>query len=291
MCTVKLVQLRILVVGTGAGAVGSANHHHQHLHVNLDELNKSQRALFDVISTCLDSLLATCVPNMRELQYVQYVQDEREHALLLLATHLTPPSTFDTTASSAPATAAAAAASQPTSGGHVLSFGSLLWLVDYSLKLLHKHDVAVSAAATTSTTTTTTTSTHHSPKKNVSIAVPPASSLTIDTTESASSSQTTAQLPFRSLVVCVLEKTLHLLLTQLVVCDKQPPASSHMSPRDRKIFKRDLNAEIVSHTFFSEFPLKLNLIVCFFCTSVIELDRTRSCTASTGRSSEPRRNL
>ena len=47
----------------------------------------------------------------------------------------------------------------------------------------------------------------------------------------------------RTLVTTVLEKLLNLLLTQIILCDK---LMQH-SDRDRKLFKRELSTEIVSH--------------------------------------------
>ena len=60
----------------------------------------------------------------------------------------------------------------------------------------------------------------------------------------------------RSLIVCVLEKSLNFLLTQIVLCERQ----GTILPRDRKMLKRELNSEIV---FFFQVSFIKILIILF----------------------------
>jgi hypothetical protein len=80
---------------------------------NIEELVTSQNLLFSITSLCLDSLL-NYIPNFGESNYMARLDEYK----LLLAIQLSPPSSFDLHSS--------------------LSFGSILWLIDYILKILHR---------------------------------------------------------------------------------------------------------------------------------------------------------
>jgi hypothetical protein len=78
-----------------------------------DEILNSQTLLFAIISYCLDSL-ANFMPNFADGSYMTRLDEYR----LLLAFQLTPPSSFDLQSP--------------------LSFGGILWLIDYILKLVYR---------------------------------------------------------------------------------------------------------------------------------------------------------
>lgn len=80
---------------------------------NMEELITTQNLLFTIISLCLDSLL-NYIPNFGEASYMSKIDEYS----LLISLQLSAPSSFDQ--------------------HNILSFGSILWLIDYILKLLHR---------------------------------------------------------------------------------------------------------------------------------------------------------
>jgi hypothetical protein len=78
-----------------------------------DEILTSQTLLFSILSYCLDSL-ANFMPNFADGSYMTKLDEYR----LLIAFQLTPPSSFDLQSP--------------------LSFGGILWLIDYILKIVHR---------------------------------------------------------------------------------------------------------------------------------------------------------
>lgn len=89
--------------------------------INSEELVRLKNLLFSIISLSLDSL-SNFIPNFADPNYLGKIDEYK----LLLAFQLTPPSSFD---SNSP-----------------LSFGSILWLIDYILKVLHRYDQTTSLA-------------------------------------------------------------------------------------------------------------------------------------------------
>jgi hypothetical protein len=81
--------------------------------LQIEELVGTQNLLFSIVSLCLDSLL-NHIPNFGQVNYLAKLDEYR----LLLAFQLSPPSSFDLHSP--------------------LSFGSILWLIDYILKILHR---------------------------------------------------------------------------------------------------------------------------------------------------------
>jgi hypothetical protein len=77
-----------------------------------DDLVIAQNLLLHLICNCLNTL-RNYIPNLSDLKYDSHLNEYK----LLLTIHFTPPS-FD---SQSP-----------------LSFGCILWLIDYCLKILHK---------------------------------------------------------------------------------------------------------------------------------------------------------
>ena len=91
--------------------------------ISPEDLVNIQNLLFSIISLNL-SALSNFAPNFADPNYLIKLDEYR----LLLAFQLSPPSSFD---SYSP-----------------LSFGSILWLIDYNLKILHKYDLNPSGANT-----------------------------------------------------------------------------------------------------------------------------------------------
>lgn len=84
--------------------------------LSLDDLVNIQNILFTIISINLDGLF-NFSPNFADQNFSLKFDEYK----ILLTSQISPPSAFD--------------AHTP------LSFGSVLWLIDYLLKLLHKHDI------------------------------------------------------------------------------------------------------------------------------------------------------
>jgi hypothetical protein len=209
LCILKLNQIKVLIQKMTHQSQQSIPQN------DLSDLNSSQNVIFSIMSLCLDSLL-NFIPNFADPNYLLTIDEYK----LLLDTHLTMPSSFDLQTS--------------------LSFGSILWLIEYCLKLLQKHDTANPTSATTAASSiksSTTPSKLNESLTNELIGSPSKRNVTILVNDELDNSK----LPFRSLYICVLEKVLNFLLTQIILCDRQ----LQFSLRDRKIFKRDLGAEIV----------------------------------------------
>lgn len=83
------------------------------IRATLDELISSQSLLISIVSLCMNALL-NYIPNFAESSYPTHLDEFRP----ILALQLSQPSSFDTRAP--------------------LSFGSILWFIEYSLKLLHR---------------------------------------------------------------------------------------------------------------------------------------------------------
>ena len=81
--------------------------------VSTEDLVACQNLLFSLMSVCLDSLF-NYMPNFADTNYLSSIDEYK----LLLAFQLAPPSSFDMQSP--------------------LSFGSILWIIDYILKLLHR---------------------------------------------------------------------------------------------------------------------------------------------------------
>lgn len=121
LCIMKLSHVRIVSM--------KQMHHHSTVgwqqnsltKLNSDDLVNIQNMLFTIISINLDGLF-NFSPSFAD-QNFSLKMDEYK---ILLTSQITPPSAFD--------------AHTP------LSFGSILWLVDYLLKLLHKHDISGSTS-------------------------------------------------------------------------------------------------------------------------------------------------
>jgi hypothetical protein len=85
----------------------------QHQHQNYEDLITAQNLFFNIISICLDSLF-NYAPNLADHNYLSYLDEYQ----LLVHVNFTAPSSFDLNAH--------------------LSFGSLLWMIDFCLKILQK---------------------------------------------------------------------------------------------------------------------------------------------------------
>lgn len=83
------------------------------IRATLDELVSSQSLLISIVSLCMNALL-NYIPNFAESNYPTHLDEFRP----ILALQLSQPSSFDTRVP--------------------LSFGSILWFIEYSLKLLHR---------------------------------------------------------------------------------------------------------------------------------------------------------
>ena len=82
-----------------------------------EEILTSQTLLFSIISYCLDSLMNFTL-NFADSNYISKLDEYK----LILAFQLTPPSTFDVQSQ--------------------LSFGGILWLIDYILKIVYRVNCA-----------------------------------------------------------------------------------------------------------------------------------------------------
>lgn len=210
LCILKLNQIKLLIHKMAYQSQQSMPQN------DLNDLNSSQNLIFSIMSLCLDSLI-NFMPNFADPNYLITIDEYK----LLLDTHLSMPSSFDLQTS--------------------LSFGSILWLIEYCLKLLQKHEsVNVSSTVASSASTLKSTTTPNKLNESLTnelIGSPSKRNVTILANDESDGNKS-----FRSLYVCVLEKVLNFLLTQIILCDRQ----TQFSIRDRKIFKRDLGAEIVS---------------------------------------------
>ena len=222
LCITKVSHIKVLI--TKSLQQQHSNKTHK---LNQDELISCQNQLFTIISLCLDSLF-NYIPNFAHSAHLISFDEFN----LLLAVNLNPPSSFDV-----------------NSMQHVnLSFGSILCLIDYCFKILHKHDLISSVSSSgvsSSILNKTNIENVLSPKKNVSINV---SSMTGSTgTQNATGTgsindELDTKLPLKALTLTVLEKVLNFLLTQIVLCEKK----FQFTNRDKMIFKRELSSEIVS---------------------------------------------
>jgi hypothetical protein len=97
--------------------------------LNTDEILSAQNFLFSIISYTLDAL-QNYMPNFADSNYLNKLDEYR----LLLALHLTQPSSFDLQAQ--------------------LAFGSVLWLVDQLLKMVHKHDSSLHVTQSSASSST-----------------------------------------------------------------------------------------------------------------------------------------
>jgi len=215
LCITKVSHLKALLAKSHHGQ----QKQNQAQKYNADELISSQNKLFSIISYCLDSLFNYIPDFAHSIHLIRF--DEYN---LLLAVNLNPPSSFDIN-------------SLQNSN---LTFGSLLFLIDYCFKILHKHDL-ISSGAPSSISSKINPENVLSPKKNVSINTStvgtPGGNLTTDELN------LDTKLPSKSLTLTLLEKILNLLLTQIVLCDKK----FQFTNRDKMIFKRELSSEIVSY--------------------------------------------
>lgn len=165
----------------------------------------SQNLIFTIMSISLDAL-SSYTPNLGDSNCaVQF--DEYK---LLLSAQLAQPSSFDTFSS--------------------FSFGSIMWIIDYCLKIAQKNEVGVTGVTRQQTPkksldlnpVTETTS----PKKNVV----------------SEESAIETKFATKQIIIGVLERCLNFLLTQTVLFERQ----TQYSARDKKIFKRELSSEIES---------------------------------------------
>lgn len=221
LCITKVSHLKSLIAKSHHGQ----QKQNQNQKLNADDLISCQNKLFSIISYCLDSLF-NYMPNFsHSIHLISF--DEYN---LLLAVNLNPPSSFDVN-------------SMQNSN---LTFGSLLFLIDYCFKILHKHDL-ISSGVGLGNLSKTNLENVLSPKKSVSINVG-----TVGTpggNQAGEDLNADTKLPSKSLTLTLLEKNLNLLLTQIVLCEKK----FQFTNRDKMIFKRELSAEIVIHlkkTFF-----------------------------------------
>ncbi len=118
LCIGKMSYTKLLI---------NKSHHNQHVQqqqlnltlsstsskINVEELVLFQNSLFSIISSCLNALF-NYIPNFGDGNYLATLDEYK----LLLNLNLAPPSSFDF---NSPA-----------------SFGSILWIIDYCLKLLNK---------------------------------------------------------------------------------------------------------------------------------------------------------
>lgn len=144
LCIMKLSHVRI---------VSMKQMHHQSTvgwqlnsltKLNSDDLVNIQNMLFTIVSINLDGLF-NFSPSFADQNFSLKLDEYK----ILLTSQISPPSAFD--------------AHTP------LSFGSILWLIDYLLKLLHKHDISASAPLKFNTQTkgANLTSSNITPNKRV----------------------------------------------------------------------------------------------------------------------------
>ena len=86
--------------------------------INMEGFIAAQNLIFSITNLCLDSL-SNYIPNLADYNYACYFDEFK----LLPSLQSTPPSSFDS-----------------TSG---LSFGSIIWMTDYSLRMLQKVQINV----------------------------------------------------------------------------------------------------------------------------------------------------
>ncbi|CAF0748696.1 unnamed protein product [Brachionus calyciflorus] len=230
LCIMKLSHVRIVSMKAHHSLQTTIGSHQSPLSkLAPDDLVNIQNLLFSIMSLNLSGLF-NFAPNFADPNYLIKLDEYRP----ILAFQLAPPSSFDSHST--------------------LSFGSILWLIDFILKILHKYDhssPAGNASVLNSTVLKNTTiiSSNLTPNKRVQNIINsgnPNSTLA-DTSPKKNASiledtHIETKLPSKSLIICVLEKCLNILLSQIVLCEKV----SHISPRDKKLLKRELNSEINS---------------------------------------------
>lgn len=169
----------------------------------------AQNLIFSIMSVSLDALM-NYVPNLGDNNYITHFDEYK----LLISTQLAQPSSFDNFSA--------------------FSFGSILWIIDYCLKIAQKNEICSSSITKQSITTPKKGELHvlatetASPKKGVS--------------SNVEESAIETKFATKQIIMGVLEKFLNFLLTQIVLFEKQ----SQYSVRDKKIFKRELSSEINS---------------------------------------------
>lgn len=171
----------------------------------------AQNLIFSIMSISLDAL-TSYTPNLGDsncaIQFDEYK--------LLLSAQLAQPSSFDTFSS--------------------FSFGSIMWMIDYCLKIAQKNELGVSGLARQQSIATT-------PKKGLDLnpvteTTSPKKSVAVTSEESAIETKFAT----KQIIIGVLERCLNFLLTQTVLLERQ----TQYSARDKKIFKRELSSEIES---------------------------------------------
>jgi hypothetical protein len=156
------------------------------------------------MSTSLDGLL-NYMPNLGDFNYATHFDEYK----LLLTTQLSQPSSFDTYSP--------------------FSFGSILWMIDYCLKIAQKNEIGfTNIAKQPATTATTPKKLDESPSKKATSLVEEAA---IET-----------RFATKQLILIVLEKLLNLVLAESVLFERQ----TQFNARDKKLFRRELFSEINS---------------------------------------------
>lgn len=170
-----------------------------------------QNLLFPIMSISLDGI-ANYMPNLGEFSYATHLDEYK----LLLTTQLAQPSSFDTFSP--------------------FSFGSILWMIDYCLKISQKNEIGSSGISKQSITTT--------PKKNTDLNQPGeiVSPSKKGPTSTVDETAIETKLGTKQIITGILEKLLNFILTQTVLFERH----AQYSARDKKIFKRELSSEINS---------------------------------------------
>lgn len=125
ICIMKLSQVKMISIKTQHG---SQQFNNPLFRISSEDLLHIQNLLFSITTFSLDSIF-NFIPNFSDPNYLAKLDEYK----ILLAFQLTPPSSFDSHSA--------------------LSFGSLLWLIDYILKILHRYDQASSIGNTTISST------------------------------------------------------------------------------------------------------------------------------------------
>ncbi len=113
ICIGKMSHVKTLLARSHQQHQQQTNHTQASSTVSSDILLAAQNAFCSIMSLCLDALLHYA-PDLTEYGYMTRLDEYR----LIVATNFTQPSSFDLTAS--------------------FSFGSILWTIDYCLKILQK---------------------------------------------------------------------------------------------------------------------------------------------------------
>jgi len=142
------------------------------------------------------------MPNLGDFNYATHLDEYK----LLLTTQLAQPSSFDTYSP--------------------FSFGSILWMIDYCLKIAQKNEIGFTNVTKNVATT---------PKK-------PDESPSKKATGFLEETAIETKFATKQLIISVLEKLLNLVLAQSVLFERQ----TQFNARDKKLFRRELSSEINS---------------------------------------------